>query len=538
MTLDASLQKAHGAYYTPDHVADFLARWAVRNPTDVVLDPSAGAGVFLFSANIVLNELGPISTGQIIGIELLSETYEQTQSDLNASGVNAKLVHANFFQIEQTQLGLVDAVIGNPPFIRYQQFSGDVRSLALARSREAGVELSALTSSWAPFLVHAVQFLKVGGRLAVVAPAELVHANYARPVLRHLCDSFRRVSILAFDKRVFADLSEDTVLVLAEGKGAEHEKFTLSKVSDTRHLAAAFKSEITLSVPDMSSGAIRMIEYFLPERVRDLYRAIRRNESIQRLGDFANVGIGYVTGANDFFHLSAASAKALQIPDRCLAPVVRSGADLRGLYFTKRDWQVAANRGTANYLLRISAPFTKLPSSVRKYIARGRRDGIHSRYKCRTRECWYEVPHVHNADGFLTYMSGGAPRLVADKAGAFAPNTLHVVRMRTGGSVATRDLAAMWHSSVTALSCEIEGHSLGGGLLKLEPKEAQNVLVPAIQVQSGFTAELDRLIRQSNLETASSLVDEKVSSATGLSLAELGLLRQGATLLRERRQNR
>ena len=538
MTLDASLKKAHGAYYTPDHVADFLAKWAVRNPTDVVLDPSAGGGVFLFAANTVFNDLAPSSTGQIIGIELLSDTHKQTQNDLDAGGVNAKLVHANFFQIVPTQLGLVDAVIGNPPFIRYQQFSGDVRNLALARSREAGVELSALTSSWAPFLVHAVQFLKDGGRLAVVAPAELVHANYARPVLRHLCDSFRRVSILAFDKRVFADLSEDTVLVLAEGKGAKHDKFTLSKVSDTRHLAAAFKTEITLSVPDMSSGAIRMIEYFLSERVRDLYRAVRRNESVQKLGDFANVGIGYVTGANDFFHLSAADAKALQIPDRCLAPVVRSGADLRGLYFTKRDWQVAANRGTANYLLRVSAPFTKLPTSVRTYIARGRREGIHQRYKCRTRECWYEVPHVHDADGFLTYMSGDAPKVVTNKAGAFAPNTLHVIRMGKNGSMAAQDLAAMWHSSVTALSCEIEGHSLGGGLLKLEPKEAQRVLVPALRAESPFSAEIDRLVRLSKSEIVSELIDREVSSKTGISLNELRLLREGAILLRERRQNR
>ncbi|MBI4491562.1 MAG: hypothetical protein HY690_02070 [Chloroflexi bacterium] len=41
------------------------------------------------------------------------------------------------------------------------------------------------------------------------------------------------------------------------------------------------------------------------------------------------------------------------------------------------------------------------------------------------REPWYAVPHVHEAGGFLTAMSGSVPKLVANEAGAVAPNTLH-----------------------------------------------------------------------------------------------------------------
>lgn len=40
----------------------------------------------------------------------------------------------------------------------------------------AGITLSALTSSWLPFLVHAIAQLKRGGRLAMVLPFELTHA--------------------------------------------------------------------------------------------------------------------------------------------------------------------------------------------------------------------------------------------------------------------------------------------------------------------------------------------------------------------------
>lgn len=36
----------------------------------------------------------------------------------------------------------------------------------------------------------------------------------------------------------------------------------------------------------------------------------------------------------------------------------------------------------------------------------------------------------------------------------------------------------IWDTSFVRLSCEIEGHPLGGGMLKLEPREAARVLLP------------------------------------------------------------
>jgi hypothetical protein len=36
-----------------------------------------------------------------------------------------------------------------------------------------------------------------------------------------------------------------------------------------------------------------------------------------------------------------------------------------------------------------------------------------------------------------------------------------------------------WSSPFVRLSCELEGHALGGGMLKLEPREAARILFPA-----------------------------------------------------------
>jgi len=74
-----------------------------------------------------------------------------------------------------------DAVVGNPPFIRYQRFSGAARRRALERCRDHGVKLPELCSSWAPFVVHSAAMVKPSGRLAMVVPMEIAHAAYARP---------------------------------------------------------------------------------------------------------------------------------------------------------------------------------------------------------------------------------------------------------------------------------------------------------------------------------------------------------------------
>jgi hypothetical protein len=112
-----------------------------------------------------------------------------------------------------------DAVVGNPPYVRYQGWTGDSR----VRSREAalrgGVRLTQLASSWAAFTVHSALFLRPGGRLALVLPAELLSVNYAAPVRDFLFRSFQSVDLVLFTERVFPEAEADVVVLLAEGFG-------------------------------------------------------------------------------------------------------------------------------------------------------------------------------------------------------------------------------------------------------------------------------------------------------------------------------
>jgi hypothetical protein len=72
-------------------------------------------------------------------------------------------------------------------------------------------------------------------------------------------------------------------------------------------------------------------------------------------------------------------------------------------------------------------------------------------------------------------MSGEGPSLVANEADCTCTNSIHAVRFLRKLDVG--NFVTRWRHSLTRLSCELEGHPLGGGMLKLEPREAARVRV-------------------------------------------------------------
>ncbi len=541
--------KTLGAFYTDDQVADFLVWWAVRSAYDTLMDPSFGGGVFLNSICRRLASLGGQPAEQVFGVEIDPKVHTSTIDRLAKEfGLgNRNLWQSDFFDIEPLPVRQVDAIVGNPPFIRYQRFTGDMRARAINRATDQGVRLSELTSSWAPFVVHSVAFLKPGGRLAMVLPIEIGHAAYALPVLQYLSGSFGKINFLTFRRKLFPDLSEGTLLLLAEDKGASSSTFVirdlahsglLSEIQNEGRLIGTHK----VNRRSLIQGTERLAHYLIPKKAREFYCELREHAQTKKLGDIADVGIGYVTGANDFFHLSPGDAEKLEIPERFLKPAVRRGRALSGLVFTRQDWRLASEIGEAGYLLFIQGK-ADLPESVLRYLKYGENQGISQTYKCRTRCPWFSVPHVRKPDAFLTYMSGYKPKLVTNHADAVAPNSLHIIRLHPATILGSDALAALWQTSLTQLSVEIEGHPLGGGMLKVEPTEAENVIVATGQLGNGelldFSRELDALMRRGEVETCHRLADDLVlQRQLGLSKTDCDVLWNAAQVLRNRRYSR
>ena len=136
---------------------------------------------------------------------------------LRDAGFGTRVAVGDFFEHETPTA--YDAVVGNTPFVRYQNFSGVARARGLEAALAQGVRLTGLANAWAAFVVKAALHLAPEGRLALVLPAELLSVNYAQEVRRLLLRRFGRIRLIMFEERIFPGVLEEVVLLLAEGSG-------------------------------------------------------------------------------------------------------------------------------------------------------------------------------------------------------------------------------------------------------------------------------------------------------------------------------
>jgi len=476
--MDAKSCKEVGAYYTPDEIAVSLVRWAVRSHTDRMLDPACGDGRFL-------------------ALHRRSAGVEQDPEAMTTATSQAPwaMIHeGDFFKWAAETKERFECAAGNPPFIRYQRFTGDFRQRAITLCKRLGANFSGLTSSWAPFLVATASLLKRGGRMAFVVPAEIGHAPYAVPLLSYLSGNFSRLQLVAVRRKIFTELSEDCWLLYADRYGGRTDYFELIPVERFASSSRPPKGGEQVSTREWKDWNYHLRPFLMRRNVRSLYRELVDSPKTRRFGDIADVGIGYVTGANEFFHLRPSAATEYGIPDRFLHPSVRNSRLLKAAAITPSTVRRWIHDDQPVLLLRIRNG-ESLPPSLHKYLTTPEAAAAKSGYKCRNRHPWYVVPDVSVPDAFLSYMTGDSPSLVANRAECVCTNSVHAVKLKGNTSIGT--LQQRWRDPLTTMSCEIEGHPLGGGMLKLEPREAQRVAVPMTMSRSSQ----DRALMHEGIET-------------------------------------
>lgn len=538
----AALRKARGAFFTPEPLARYVTEWAVRDVADRVLEPSCGEAAFLLSAVDQLAALHDASaeptTPHLDGVELHEPSARAAQDVLREAGVEARVQVGDFFTVDPTRS--YDVVIGNPPYIRYQDFSGEARSRSREAALRAGVPISGLASSWAAFTVHSALFLKKGGRLGLVVPAELLTVNYAAEVRRFLMQRFARVDLVLFEERVFPEAEVDAVLLLAEGY--EEGPTDHCRIYQARN-AEALSDAVTLPRtwrPESPGG--KWTGSLLTTESLAAYAALARSEHFTDLESWGDTTLGMVTGNNRYFALSPTRVRELGLRPSDLIRLSPPGSrHLRGLSFTESAWESMGNDGSPTYLFR---PALEPSKAARDYIAAGEAIGVEQAYKCRVRSPWWRVPLVKPADLFLTYMNADTPRLSTNRAKAHHLNSVHGVYLKPDYRGLGMDLLPLASlNSMTLLGAETVGRAYGGGILKIEPREADRLPVPSPALLKDVRKDLSALrtrvathLRNGRLLDAVALVDDVLLvGQLGLSTEEAHALRDGHADLRARR---
>lgn len=530
----SAARKARGAFFTPVGITQHITEWAIRTSADKILEPSTGEAAFLTAAVERLKALG--HTEPIVhGVEIHASSAKSAHAIVAATGGRAQITVSDFFLVDATPT--FDAIIGNPPFIRYQEWTGQQRDRARFAALQQGVALTGLSSSWAAFVAHSAGFLKPGGRIGLVLPAELLSVNYAAPVRRFLLENFASVELVVFDEQVFPDAEADTVLVKADGWKQVPAGHALLRQTRNATTLDSLESGTTWASMD---SADRWTPMALSETTGSVMSRLVADATFEPLESYGDTSLGAVTGGNRFFALSPARVAELGIPRRDLLRISPPGSShLRGLALTDSAMTRLGQRDQPTWLLWPS----KTPADATlRYVEFGHATGVDQAYKCRVRTPWWRVPVLAAPDLFLTCMNADTARLTTNSAGVRHLNSVHGVYLREElRDIGREVLPVASLNSMTLLSAEIVGRSYGGGILKIEPREADRWLMPSPavlarhrQALAAVKPRVQRYLQRRDLRGAVALVDE-ILFGDLLAPSELQALRGDQRALTSRR---
>lgn len=501
--------KLRGGYYTPEAVASFLAKWALRTPQDSFLEPSAGDGSILGAGVSRLLALGTALDALpalVQGVEVTpgeASAARDKMERLAGAGARSLVETGDFFAwFNERGSRRFRVVLGNPPFIRYQSFPEPARGRAMAMMERSGLRPNKLTNIWVPFVVAASEALEVGGRLALVIPAELLQVSYAAQLRAYLTEKFEHVAVVACNELFFKGAEQEVVLLLAEGCLPRRVMGNPCRIAVVEALTVA---EVTASDPavlvagaeekDVRGGdGEKWLKLFLTGAEIGFMREMRQHPRVALLSRFARVDVGIVTGNNSFFVLRASEAKARGL-EAMTVPLVSRSAHLRGAIVGAEEWRELADADERVNLLDLRPAQVSNPSAA-AYVREGEAAGVHLGYKCSIRRPWFITPSLWNPDAFLFRQIHDFPRFVRNEVVATATDTIHRV---TAHGCDPSALVAATFTHLTAASAELVGRSYGGGVLELEPTEAERLLVPDILDTAVPLWEADRLVREGRL---------------------------------------
>lgn len=482
---DASAEKLRGGFYTPLPIAEFILKWAINGDRDLdILEPSCGDGVFLEGIRDLKLPYQSLTAVEFDEVEAL----KAEQINL----LNAQVINADFHEFCNHTKKRFDAVVGNPPYIRYQFFARKQQIEAEDMFIKAGLKYTRLTNAWVSFVVGATLLLKEKGRIGFVIPAEILQVSYAEQLRQFIATHYNKINIVSFEKLVFPNIQQEVVLLLCEKNGSKEHKIEHIELKDAADLKSLDIGRLKSPKKNIDIKSKKWTYYFLEQEEIDFLDDIGKG-IVPNLGKFADVQVGITTGANDFFTVPLSTVKEYDLEDYA-RPMVGRSVQVNSIIFTDADWELNRHSKAKAHLLVFPTRRDLNPKNgAVRYIAYGEREGINNGYKCGIRDDWFVVPSIKTSDALFIRRNNVFPKLIINEAKAYTTDTMHRVYLKKG--VNLEALTGSYYNSLSLAFSEISGRSYGGGVLELMPSEVEKILLPYKEQNADLLPWIDEKMR-------------------------------------------
>ncbi len=215
-----------GQYYTRAEVVDLMLAFAITTGDEAVLDPACGGGTFLVRAYARKRELAPGRTHaqrleDIYGVDLSAyavnlTTINLATRDLERDENYPRVVRSDFFdvpvqgsfmrlprrvqaaglgasQTRDVEIPPLDAIIGNPPYVRQEEVARKDAYAALVGAQRA--KLSKRADLHAYFWPQSTAFLKENGYLCFLTSSQWLDVDYGFALQAWILANFEVVAI-------------------------------------------------------------------------------------------------------------------------------------------------------------------------------------------------------------------------------------------------------------------------------------------------------------------------------------------------------
>lgn len=460
----SSRNKRQSIYYTPPALARAMVQKLRGQRFLSILEPSCGNGAFCQAAREIFPD------AKLTGIDIDADTIQALQNK-NGAKDSAQFLLADFFTYPNEQTYAL--ILGNPPYIRYQNLTPVQQQELRALFRSQGLPDSRYYNSWCFFLVKSILLLKEQGVLAFVLPLELLQTQAAQAIRNFLLQELDRLILIRFKEPLFPAIQQETLVLYGRrGKGAC--QISMQTTENIQTFQQMDWQRLTYTKAFPSSMPWKW--HFLPAEERKLLSILKQDERFLPFSHYGTLEVGLTTGCNAYFGIPAATMEQYNLKAIAL-PLLAKLTDAKGLSFSYPDLQQLMMQGKRCALLSFpAAPYDAYPAEWKAYVREGEQQGVPFRYKCQKRKPWYHLPSSKVPDAFFSRRSGAYPKFVQNACRAVHTDTILGFFLKP--HIRLSDAILSYYNSVTFALAELYGRKFGGGVLELLPKEAQNVLLP------------------------------------------------------------
>ncbi|HEY4177966.1 MAG TPA: hypothetical protein VGM90_14060 [Kofleriaceae bacterium] len=450
-------------HYTPSSIAEALVSALPHAADETWLEPCVGGGVFLEA----LRKQGVLGA-RVTAVDLDPKTASLRLKNLHSS--------TDFIDWTSTCAKRFDNVVGNPPYVTLERLSSRLRNAAYAVQVPGLGSVPRGANYWLAFLYASVTLLKRGGALGFVLPAAYEYADYAAQWRDWLRRNFRESVTLRSQERVFAQVQDGSVVLIAKGfqmQGGLHRRIRCADAAGVPALIANSHLE------GNPRRAVKLAAKY----------------AVLPWSDVFELRLGAVTGDNSRFILRETQRKEWNLPRAACLPVVTRARHVRNADISLSSWSELRDADEPVWMFRPSAGQLRL-KGVAAYLEFI--DIKNKNFKVTAREKWHEVDLPHVPQGFVTGMAIHGPWISLNRMrGLYATNTLYTVRFERARTLEqrARDALGLLTSFVRNQVDEV-ARLYPDGLLKLEPRDLRALVVPISDRTDGAIATYDRAVSE------------------------------------------